>query len=45
MQIVEVSDAPIFNARSTAVAGAATVKTLLEGVKNTPGWSSDEFRG
>jgi len=35
VQIVETSDAPVFNARSIGV-GVASVKTLLEGKEDTP---------
>lgn len=37
MQIVEVADAPDWNARSTALGGVASVKTLMEGKEDTPG--------
>jgi hypothetical protein len=37
MQIIEASDAPVWNARSAALGGVASVKTLLEGKEDTPG--------
>jgi hypothetical protein len=37
MRIVEAANAPDWNARSTALAGVASVKTLLEGAEDTPG--------
>jgi hypothetical protein len=37
MQIVEASNAPDWNARSSALGGVASVKTLLEGKEDTPG--------
>ena len=37
MKIVEVSDAPDWNARSSALGGVASVKTLMEGIEDTPG--------
>jgi hypothetical protein len=37
MRIVEASNAPEWNARTSALGGVASVKTLLEGKEDTPG--------